>query len=262
MIYGTDKKTAHRRLLRYMAGLVLAVLERDGALTVRALEGPVSDAFDAHGLRLARKAKCPTATAAVDRNIGTVVTSLYGAGFVRVGGLSAPRYTLTAHRVTVSHTQAEVDLGVGRSSVRRWAKAGMVERRDGGRDVVLWQPAGSDGAQPRIFFPARPPLPKQGDLPLQEVQVKVSTEGMDTEAMAAVDLKPAPAPPWTVTTCETARFDVDGVQIEATRGGERPTVGYDADEDGFRMEAADPAAVLRYARTLEAAALWAMGGEA
>jgi len=75
----------------------------------------------------------------------------------------------------------------------------------------------------------------------------------------AQEVEPAPdSPPWTVSTCETARFEVDGVQIVAERGGERPTVGYDADEDGFCMAEADPAAVLRYARTLEAAALWAL----
>lgn len=256
MIYGTDKKTARRRLMRYMAGLVLAVLEReDSDMTVRALEGPVADAFDAHGLRLARKAKCPTATAAVARNLTTVCKDLFAAGLLALTpNVRAPRYALGAHRVTVSHTQAEFDLGVGRSSVRRWAKAGMVERRDGGRDVVLWQPVGSDGAQAGIFFPARPALPKQGDLPLAE-----PAQG----AQGAQEAKPAPAaPPWTVTTCETACFEVDGVQVIAERGGERPRVGYDDNDDGFCMVDADPAAVLRYARTLEAAALWALGGEA
>lgn len=402
MILGTEIKSAGRRLARYVAGLVLVVLERDGALTAKALEPAVVAAFDAHGLKLARDAKCPTATAAAVRWVPTVCRELCGAGFIHNASVGAERWVLNAKRVRFDSPADAADaLNVGRTSVRRWVRWGIaqehpVSRLVNGRRkslclVEAWRSGGAD------HFPARAPLPKQGELelPVQAeagehgtgpgwggpgrhwthcacgavlgdtktreaakalwekhvressvptdddlaraeaasvnmvepetpttdasgpfdvvllsagqrkihaiktfmdvsnprpnlrtarsvvesapVIVRRSVTGVIANAVAAefarigasVEIVKAgtwsppvaskPATPWTVTTCETARFEVDNVRVVAERGGERPTVGYEPDEDGFCMCDADPAAVLRYARMLEAAALWALG---
>ncbi|MCA9543465.1 MAG: ribosomal protein L7/L12 [Myxococcales bacterium] len=355
MILGTEIKSAGRRLARYVAGLVLVVLERDGALTAKALEPAVAAAFDAHGLKLAQDAKCPTATAAAARWVSTVCRELCGAGFIHNVSAGAERWVLNAKRVRFDSPADAADaLNVGRTSVRRWVRRGIAQEHpvsrlvNGRRKSLCLVEAWRSGGAAYHHFPARAPLPKQGELELPAgsptdddlaraeaasvnmvepetpntdaagpfdvvllsagqrkilaiktfmdvsnprpnlrtarsvvesapVIVRRSVTGVIANAVAAefarigasVEIVKAgtwsppvaskPATPWTVTTCETARFEVDNVRVVAERGGERPTVGYEPDDAGFCLCDADPATVLRYARMLEAAALWALG---
>jgi len=260
VIFGTDKRTPGRRLARYIAGLVLAVLERDGLVAVSQVEARCADAFDAHGLKLARAAGCKTAQVACARWCGTVVHQLGVSGFVwRNVTLGYFRLHGAARCRWFSVGTASRLLGVGRSTVRRWVKVGQVRMLADGR-VALWVHA-------LHCFPRRPRLyaapHEQGDAAqspepvpvLQAAAPKLTDDDLTRLQAAAVNMvedaqpiEPAPytmtvPAPYTMTARTVATFKapiLDGVERRA---------------DGF--DSAGNA--LRFAQTLQAAARWAMG---
>jgi len=252
---------------------VLAVLERDGRVKLSQIEARCADAFDAHGLKLARAAGCKTAQAACARWCPTVIDELRAAVLAwRPSWRDHLRFSTVVAQRFVSVGEASRRLGVGRSTVQRWVKVGQIRTLADGR-VALWQYGVN-------CFPARPRLPaaphEQDDaaqppepVPALHVAAAEPTDDDLTRLQAAVvnmaeGAQPVEPAPYSMTVRTYATFKAPGVTIQAKRSqsDERgvkvvrvPSLdGVERRADGF--DSASNA--LRFAQTLEAAARWAM----